>query len=156
MSKKTTINQWNWEVMKEMFPYADLQFDFDSIYDSDYEPFEAEGYVVIGVYDGSTAINNPNYHSSLDVPSLIDWRYLTSVTSLISCVFAEDITIDRMIPFSSVKICLFVPSLLLSVGLCPTVIAPLKMTLYVLSIDCQVQLIPKVHHRFSIVLSISF
>ena len=83
MSKKTTINQWNWEVMKEMFPYADLQFDFDSIYDSDYEPFEAEGYVVIGVYDGSTAINNPNYHSSLDVPSLIDWRYLTSVTKIV-------------------------------------------------------------------------
>ena len=71
------------EVMKKMFSYTDLQFHFDSIYDSDYEPFEAEGYIVIGVYDGSAATNNPNYHSTLDVPSLIDWRYLTSVTKIV-------------------------------------------------------------------------
>ena len=37
-----------------------------------------------------------------------------------SCVLAEEITTDRGIPFLSVKICLFVPSLLLSVGLFPS------------------------------------
>jgi hypothetical protein len=47
----------------------------------------------------------------------------TFVTSLISCVLAEEITIDRGIPFLSVKICLFVPSLLLSVGLLPAVLS---------------------------------
>ncbi len=71
------------EVMKEMASYTDLQFHLDSMYDSDYEPFEAEGYVVIGVYDGSADTHNPNYHSSSDLPSLIDWGYLTSVTKLV-------------------------------------------------------------------------
>ena len=52
----------------------------------------------------------------------------TSVTSFISWVLAEDMTAESGIPFASVKICLFVPSLLLSVGLLP-VIAPLRATL---------------------------
>jgi hypothetical protein len=52
----------------------------------------------------------------------------TSVTNLMSWVLAGDITTDSGMPFFSVKICLFVPSLLLSVGLFP-VLAPLKVTL---------------------------
>ncbi len=71
------------EIMKEMSAYTDLQFHLDSIYDSDYEPFEAEGYVVIGAYDGSADATNPHYHSSSDVPSLINWDYLTSVTKMV-------------------------------------------------------------------------
>ena len=71
------------EVMKEMTPHTDLQFQLDSIYDSDYEPFEAEGYVVIGVYDGSAEKNNPHYHSSSDLPSFINWKFLTCVTKLV-------------------------------------------------------------------------
>jgi len=71
------------EVMKEMTSYTDLQFHLDSMYDSDYEPFEAEGYVVIGAYDGSAETNNLHYHSSSDLPSFIDWNYLTSVTKLV-------------------------------------------------------------------------
>lgn len=51
----------------------------------------------------------------------------TSITSFMSWVLAGDITTDRGIPFFSVKMCLFVPSLLLSVGLFP-VLAPLKVT----------------------------
>lgn len=39
--------------MKEMSTYIDHQFKFDFTYDSNYEPFEAEGYVIIDVYDGS-------------------------------------------------------------------------------------------------------
>jgi hypothetical protein len=54
----------------------------------------------------------------------------TSVTSFVSWVLAEDMTADKGIPFLSVKICLFVPSLLLSVGLFP-VFAPLKVTLWI-------------------------
>ena len=46
---------------------------------------------------------------------LITTLSTTLVTRLISCVIAEEITTDRGIPFLSVKICLFVPGLLLSV-----------------------------------------
>jgi hypothetical protein len=60
---------------------------------------------------------------------LITTLLTTLVTSLISCVLAEEITTDSGIPFLSVKICLFVPSLLLSVGLLPAVLSPLKATL---------------------------
>lgn len=72
------------EMMKDMTSAVGLQFHLDSIYDSDYEPFEAKGYVVIGAYDGSAdSINNPHYHSSSDIPENIDWDYLTSVTKLV-------------------------------------------------------------------------
>lgn len=71
------------KIMEDMVPYTDLQFRLDSIYDSDYEPFEENGYVVLGVYDGSAVTKNPNYHSSSDLPMIIDWSYLTSVTKLV-------------------------------------------------------------------------
>ena len=72
------------EMMKDMTSAVGLQSHLDSIYDSDYEPFEAKGYVVIGAYDGSAdSINNPHYHSSSDIPENIDWDYLTSVTKLV-------------------------------------------------------------------------
>ncbi|TVP41045.1 M28 family metallopeptidase [Candidatus Nitrosocosmicus arcticus] len=72
------------EMMKDMTSSVGLQFHLDSIYDSDYEPFEANGYVVIGAYDGSAdSIKNPHYHSSSDLPENIDWDYLTSVTKLV-------------------------------------------------------------------------
>lgn len=71
------------KLMKDMISYTDLQFRWGSIYDSDYEPFEAEGYVVLGVYDGSADSKNPYYHSSFDLPYLIDWNYLTSITKLV-------------------------------------------------------------------------
>ena len=32
--------------------YNDLEVNFGPIYDSDYMPFEALGYTVVGVYDG--------------------------------------------------------------------------------------------------------
>lgn len=55
----------------------------------------------------------------------------TAVTSFMSWVLAGDITADKGMPFLSVKICLFVPSLLpLSVGLFP-VLSPLKATLWI-------------------------
>jgi Zn-dependent M28 family amino/carboxypeptidase len=72
------------DMMKDMTSAVGLKFYLDSIYDSDYESFEAKGYVVIGAYDGSAnPLKNPHYHSSSDLPENIDWDYLTSVTKLI-------------------------------------------------------------------------
>jgi Zn-dependent M28 family amino/carboxypeptidase len=71
------------EIMARMAKNNNLEFDLDSIYNSDYEPFEAKGYVVIGTYDGSAENINPHYHNSSDTPSLIDWNYLTSVTKMV-------------------------------------------------------------------------
>jgi Zn-dependent M28 family amino/carboxypeptidase len=72
------------DMMKDMTYAVGLQFYLDSIYDSDYESFEAKGYVVIGAYDGSAnPLKNPHYHSSSDLPENIDWDYLTSVTKLV-------------------------------------------------------------------------
>ena len=71
------------EIMARMAKYNNLEFDLDSIYDSDYEPFEAKGYIVIGTYDGSAENINPHYHNSSDTPSLIDWDYLTLVTKMV-------------------------------------------------------------------------
>jgi len=71
-------------VMAEMSYYTDLKINRDSIWNSDYEPFEAEGVVVIGAYDGSADENkNSHYHDVSDVPSLIDWNYLSSVTKMV-------------------------------------------------------------------------
>src|SRR5678809_434236 len=61
---------------------------------------------------------------------LITALSITSFTAFISCVFADVMTADIGMPFLSVKICLFVPSLLPSVGLLP-VIAPLRATLWI-------------------------
>jgi len=72
------------KVMADMSSYTDLQIHLDSIFNSDYEPFDAEGHVVIGAYDGSAEEDqNPHYHDSSDTPSLINWNYLTSVTKMV-------------------------------------------------------------------------
>jgi Zn-dependent M28 family amino/carboxypeptidase len=71
-------------IMAGMSSYTDLQICLDSIWNSDYEPFEAEGCIVIGAYDGSAEEHlNPHYHDTTDTPSLIDWNYLTSVTKMV-------------------------------------------------------------------------
>ena len=71
------------KIMADMSTYTDLEVSLDSIWNSDYEPFEAEGCVVIGAYDGSADEHkNPHYHDTTDTPSLIDWDYLTSVTKM--------------------------------------------------------------------------
>ena len=54
----------------------------------------------------------------------------TFVTSLMSWVLAEEITADSGMPFLSVRMCLFVPSLPLSVGLFPGHRPP-KATLWI-------------------------
>jgi Zn-dependent M28 family amino/carboxypeptidase len=82
------------KIMADMSSYTDLKVSLNSIWNSDYEPFEAEGYVVVGAYDGSADENqNPHYHNTTDIPSLIDWSYLTSVTKL---VMATTLTVTKM------------------------------------------------------------
>jgi hypothetical protein len=63
--------------------YTELKVAFDPIFASDYMYFEAAGYVCIGAYDGSAVTNNPNYHSSSDVISNLDFDFLTSVTKMV-------------------------------------------------------------------------
>lgn len=72
------------EKMKDMALTVGVHPHLDSIYDSDYEPFESKGYVVIGAYDGSAdPIKNPHYHSTSDLPENIDWNYLSLVTKMV-------------------------------------------------------------------------
>jgi hypothetical protein len=71
-------------IMRGMSRYTGLQYRLDSIYDSDYEPFEEEGSIVIGAYDGSGQEDlNPHYHDTSDTASLIDWNYLSAVTKMV-------------------------------------------------------------------------
>jgi Zn-dependent M28 family amino/carboxypeptidase len=71
-------------VMEQMaLDYTDIQGKKGSVYSSDYCPFEARGYVVIGAYDQSAEPDNPHYHSSSDAPSNLDMEYLTSVTKMV-------------------------------------------------------------------------
>jgi Zn-dependent M28 family amino/carboxypeptidase len=71
-------------IMAGMSSYTDLQISLDSIWNSDYEPFEADGCIVIGAYDGSADKHlNPHYHDTSDTSDLIDWNYLTSVTKMV-------------------------------------------------------------------------
>jgi aminopeptidase-like protein len=71
-------------IMRGMSRYTGLQYRLDSIYDSDYEPFEEEGFIVIGAYDGSGQEDlNPHYHDTSDTASLIDWNYLSAVTKMV-------------------------------------------------------------------------
>ena len=71
-------------IMRGMSRYAGLQYKLDSIYDSDYEPFEEEGSIVIGAYDGSGQEDlNPHYHDTSDIASFIDWNYLSAVTKMV-------------------------------------------------------------------------
>jgi Zn-dependent M28 family amino/carboxypeptidase len=67
-------------VMAQMaVDYTNLRVKLGGIYGSDYMPFEAGGYVVIGAYEGE---GNPNYHSSTDTPTTVDFMYVTEVTRM--------------------------------------------------------------------------
>jgi hypothetical protein len=67
-------------MMQMAAKYTDLQTAFGPIYDSDYMPFEALGYVVTGLYDEGQL--NSTYHSKDDVASTLNIDYIVSVTKL--------------------------------------------------------------------------
>ena len=62
--------------------YINLNATLGLLGNSDYLPFEALGYTVIGFHDDGVT-NNPNHHKSTDTPDILNYEYLTSVTKLI-------------------------------------------------------------------------
>ena len=60
---------------------------------SDYLPFEALGYTVIGLHDDGVT-KNLNHHTMNDTPDLLDYEYLTSVTKLI---LVTNLNLDRLV-----------------------------------------------------------
>ena len=76
-------NQLSQELAKVMAQlatdYTNLPVVLGEIYGSDYMPFEARGYVVIGVYDDG---NNPNYHRSSDTPDTLNYAYMANVARI--------------------------------------------------------------------------
>jgi len=63
--------------------YTDLDVILGPIYDSDYMPFEALGYVTVGGYDGGAIDQNPHYHNTTDELSFVDMGYVVSITKMV-------------------------------------------------------------------------
>lgn len=59
--------------------HTNMRVKLGPIYSSDYMPFEAGGYVVIGAFESG---DNPNYHHSNDTPATIDFKYVAEVTRM--------------------------------------------------------------------------
>ena len=59
--------------------YTNMPTKLGPIYGSDYMPFEARGYVVIGAYE---AERNPNYHSRNDTSDTVDYSYVADVARM--------------------------------------------------------------------------
>jgi hypothetical protein len=69
------------ELMAQMAAdYTDLPVKFGPIYSSDYMPFEARGYVVIGAFEGG---ENPHYHTGGDSPSTINYQYTADLGRIV-------------------------------------------------------------------------
>lgn len=60
--------------------YTDLEVSFGPIYETDYMPFEALGYVCVGVYE---AEENPEYHSTYDTAGSLNMSSIAEVTKMI-------------------------------------------------------------------------
>jgi Zn-dependent M28 family amino/carboxypeptidase len=61
--------------------YTNLNATLGLLGNSDYLPFEALGYTVIGFHDDGVT-KNPNHHKSTDTPDILNYEYLTSITKL--------------------------------------------------------------------------
>jgi hypothetical protein len=76
--------------------YTDLDVMQGPIYDSDYMPFEALGYVTVGGYDGGATDQNTRYHSTTDEVSFVDMDYIASVTKMVlATVLKEAVVLVR-------------------------------------------------------------
>ncbi|MGH9952165.1 MAG: M28 family metallopeptidase, partial [Nitrososphaeraceae archaeon] len=73
--------------------YINLNATLGILGNSDYLPFEALSYTVIGFHDDGVT-KNPNHHKSTDTPDILDYEYLTSVTKL---TLATILNLDRLI-----------------------------------------------------------
>jgi len=69
--------------------YTNTPVKFGPIYASDYMPFEARGYVVIGLYEGE---GNPNYHHSSDAPGTLDYLYVADAARITLATLLSETT----------------------------------------------------------------
>ena len=67
--------------------FTNLATEHTDIWDSDYMPFEAQGYPCIGFYDGG--VEAPEYHSTADIPEAMDFARLEQVTRLVVATLAK-------------------------------------------------------------------
>lgn len=71
-------------MMEQMaLDYTNLDVMLGPIYDSDYMPFEALGYVTVGGYDGGATDENTHYHSITDEVSFVDMDYVVSISKMV-------------------------------------------------------------------------
>lgn len=69
------------ELMAQMAAdYTNLPVKFGPIYSSDYMPFEARGYVVVGAFEGG---ENPHYHTSGDLPDTLNLKYTADICRIV-------------------------------------------------------------------------
>jgi Zn-dependent M28 family amino/carboxypeptidase len=59
--------------------YTGLEVEHTDIWNSDYMPFERQGYACIGAYEGE---GNPNYHRTTDRLERVDVGYLAQVVKM--------------------------------------------------------------------------
>ena len=72
------------DIMEQIaLDYTDLDVVLGPIYDSDYMPFEALGYITVGCYDGGAMDENTHYHSVTDDVSYVDMDYVVSVAKMV-------------------------------------------------------------------------
>ncbi|NKX43446.1 M28 family metallopeptidase [Roseicyclus persicicus] len=62
--------------------HTDFTIARSDIWNSDYMPFEAEGYPAIGFYDGGAVEGDPAYHTTGDTVDGVDFTRLTQATRL--------------------------------------------------------------------------
>jgi hypothetical protein len=72
--------------------YTNLKAQLAKLGNSDFIPFEALGYTVIGIHDGGVT-ENPNYHKSSDTPNSLNIKYVTSITKMTLATILE---LDRL------------------------------------------------------------
>ena len=72
--------------------YTNLNTTLGLLGNSDYLPFEALGYTVIGLHDDGVT-KNPDHHTTADTPDNLNYEYLTSTTKL---VLATILNLDRL------------------------------------------------------------
>jgi hypothetical protein len=63
--------------------YTNLNTTLGLLGNSDYLPFEALGYTVIGLHDDGVTKNPDHHHTTADTPDTLNYEYLTSTTKLV-------------------------------------------------------------------------
>ncbi|NTW83610.1 MAG: M20/M25/M40 family metallo-hydrolase [Chlorobiaceae bacterium] len=81
--------------------YTDLEVSFGNIYSSDYMPFEARGYVCIGVYE---KIENPNYHTSNDTPEKVNYSFISRVAKMVLATLVWETSFPSTQPDSGIDL----------------------------------------------------